>query len=399
MTADAVQNAINGTASNLDEIATQLGAKFYTSSLLYLSKNTLRLYFTPTGQEMPNAGAYDGSKSNYYYYKDHVDIPTAELDDQQGFTVDDVNFTYSPLDYVKAVIGSSNMTEEQKNLATSLFMYNQAANAYFDDPIPPQNVVDLSTLETAYEAQDGDVVTGTLSGNKKITIADGATVTLKNANITSLANAYYVDYAGITPLGDATILLEGENTVRGGYENYPGIYVPEDHTLTIDGTGSLNAAPNASGNQYGCGIGGGYEMAAGNIIINGGTITANGGYRSAGIGSANNGNRCGNITITGGIVNATGGQYAAGIGGGSWSAYVGCGNINVSGGTINAQGGTNAPGIGSGCFGGCGDITIADTVIQVTATNGTNAPNSIGAADSGSCGTVTIADPSKVTQN
>ena len=190
----------------------------------------------------------------------------------------------------------------------------------------------------------------------------------------------------------------GENTVRGGYENYPGIYVPVDHTLTIGGTGSLNAAPNANGRQYGCGIGGGYEMAAGNIVINSGTITANGGYRSAGIGSANNGNRCGNITITGGTVNATGGDYAAGIGG-SWSTYVGCGNINVSGGTINAQGGTNAPGIGSGCFGGCGDITIADTVILVTATKGTNAPNSIGAADSGSCGTITIADPSKVTQN
>lgn len=132
----------------------------------------------------------------------------------------------------------------------------------------------------------------------------------------------------------------GENTVRGGYENYPGIYVPVDHTLTIGGTGSLNAAPNANGRQYGCGIGGG-----------------------------------------------------------SWSTYVGCGNINVSGGTINARGGTNAPGIGSGCFGGCGDITIADTVILVTATKGTNAPNSIGAADSGSCGTIIIADPSKVTQN
>ena len=173
VTAGAVQNAINGTTSDLNAVAAQLGAKFYTSSLLYLSKNTLRLYFTPTGQEMPNAGAYDGSKSNYYYYKDHVDIPAAELDDQQSFTV----------------------------------------------------------------------------------------------------------------------------------------------------------------------------------------------------------------------------------GGGSWSTYVGCGNINVSGGTINARGGTNAPGIGSGCFGGCGDITIADTVILVTATKGTNAPNSIGAADSGSCGTIIIADPSKVTQN
>ena len=292
--ADVVQNAINDTASDLAAIAPQFGAKFYTSSLLYLSKNTLRLYFTKNDDSF-DPEAFDGVRPNNYYYVQNTNIPAAELDNQQSFAVGDVTFTYSALDYVKAVIGSS-MIDTQKDLAKALFLYNQAANAYFDDPVPPQNVVDLSTL------------TGTLSGNKKITIATGATVTLKNATITSLANAYNVDYAGITPLGDATILLEGENTVRGGYENYPGIYVPVDHTLTIDGPGSLNAAPNANGKQYGCGI-------------------------------------------------------------------------------------------GSGCFGGCGDITIADTVIQVTATKGTNAPNSIGAADSGSCGTVTIADPPKVTQN
>ena len=129
-------------------------------------------------------------------------------------------------------------------------------------------------------------------------------------------------------------MLEGANTVKGGYEDFPGVFVPVGKTLTIDGTGSLNA----SSNGYGCGIGGGYQMAAGNIVINGGTITANGGVRAAGIGSGAN----------------------------------------------NAS---------------CGNITIADTVTQVTATKGNGSPSSIGAGYKGSCSGVTIAPGANVTQN
>ena len=136
VTADAVAEAINGPASDLNGVATQLGAKYYTNSLIYLQNNTLRLYFTPNeyGQAMPNADAYAGSQSNnYYYYAEKTNIPAAELDDQQEFTVGDVKFYFSPLDYVEAVLSSSKMTEAQKNLAASLFLYNQAANAYFDE--------------------------------------------------------------------------------------------------------------------------------------------------------------------------------------------------------------------------------------------------------------------------
>ncbi|MBR0354124.1 MAG: hypothetical protein IJK35_02005, partial [Oscillospiraceae bacterium] len=149
-------------------------------------------------------------------------------------------------------------------------------------------------------------------------------------------------------------ILSGENSVKGFYENYPGIFVPENKTLTIQGDGSLTA----SSNSYGAGIGGGWEIA------------------------------CGNITIEGGTINAQGGRYAAGIGGGNGS----CGNISITGGLVTANGGYQAAGIGSG--GGdttsCGDITIANTVTKVTATAGSDAPNSIGAGYQGSCGTVTI---------
>ena len=287
-------------------------------------------------------------------------------------------------------------------------------------------VVDLSTLTADYEAKNGVTLTGTLANNVKISIADGATVTLKDVNITNLGNN--CNWAGINCPSDATLVLEGTNTVCAGrdgdgYNNYPGIWIAPDKTLTIQGDGTLTAYSNAT-NPCGAGIGGGYATACGNIVIEGGTINATGGDRAAGIGSGrsvscgtitiNGGNvtatggeyaagigsayngECGNITISGGTVVATGGDYAAGIGGGNNNGT--CGTITISGGTVTAMGGEFASGIGSGMGGDCGDITITSGVTSVTATKGDDA-NSIGAGSGGTCGTVNIEDESKVTQN
>ena len=198
-------------------------------------------------------------------------------------------------------------------------------------------------------AINGDVLNGKLSSSRKISIADGATVVLDGVVLDGGPDMW----AGITCLGDATIILNGDNTVRGFHDEYPGIYVPEGKTLTILGNGSL---------------------------------TATGGKRAAGIGSGYKGS-CGNITITGGTVTATGGEWAAGIGS---DKYASCGNITITGGTITATGGEWAAGIGSGNYGSCGNITITDGVTSVTATKGDKAPNSIGYGDYGTCGTVTI---------
>ena len=214
------------------------------------------------------------------------------------------------------------------------------------------NIVDLSTLTSDYEAQNGDVLTGTLGGNYKITIADGATLTLSGATINGVNDENY-KWAGITCEGDATIVLSGENSVKGFHENYSGIYIAEGCTLTIQGDGSLDASSNGTG----AGIGGGYYI------------------------------NCGNIVITGGTISATSGKLSAGIGGGMYGS---CGNISITGGTITATGGADAAGIGSGVAGSCGDITITDGVTSVTAIKGDGATNSIGAGYKGSCGTVTI---------
>ena len=260
---------------------------------------------------------------------------------------------------------------------------------------------DLATITADYEAKDGETLTGTLASNVKISIADGATVTLKDVNITNLGVGF--DWAGITCEGDATLVLEGTNTVcagRGsdGYNNYPGIWIAPGKTLTIQGDGTLTAYSNDS-QPYGAGIGGGYKIACGNIVINSGTITATGGWNAAGIGGGNSAS-CGNITINGGTVTATGGNYGAGIGSGAAGENQGsCGNITISGGTVTATGGENAAGIGGGSTNGvCGTITITKGVTSVKATKGANTPNSIGAGDGGQDITVNIENGANVTQ-
>ena len=257
--------------------------------------------------------------------------------------------------------------------------------------------VDLSTKDANYTASNGETLTGTLGSNVKISIADGATVILNNVTINGTNDSNY-EWAGITCLGDATIILSGTNNVKGFYNEYPGIYVPSGKKLTIQGVSDGNGKLTASSNGYAAGIGAGYAYAlsCGDIEIQGGDITATGGSLSAGIGSGN-GSACGTITISGGTVTATGGNSGAGIGSGN--AIATCGAITISGGTVEATGGLYGAGIGSGFKSACGTINIASTVIKVTATKGTDAPNSIGAGVEGTCGTVTIEDPSKVTQN
>ena len=85
--------------------------------------------------------------------------------------------------------------------------------------------------------------------------------------------------------GDATIILEGSNYVMGADIGCPGIYPYQDATLTIKGSGSLEAL----GNYNAPGIGSGPEHKgydyAGNVVIEGGTIIARGGMDAPGIGT------------------------------------------------------------------------------------------------------------------
>ena len=269
----------------------------------------------------------------------------------------------------------------------------------------PQTV-NLANIDADFTARDGQTLTGTLGGNHKISIADGATVTLKDAYITGLTKGS--NYPGITCLGNAMILLIGENGVKGGvggsFETglWPGIFIPANHTLTIDGTGTLivSSGGDIGSKDYAPGIGAipSYESEVsgadcGDIVIQGGNITAYGGCSSAGIGGTND-HGCGNITITGSAnVSATGRLGGTGIGGG----YNGtCNNITISSnGTVTAMGGGDAAGIGGGHNGTCNNITISSNG-TVTATGGYGSAG-IGSGYNGTCNNITISSNGTVT--
>ena len=170
--------------------------------------------------------------------------------------------------------------------------------------------------------------------------------------------------AGLEKNSTGTLTLKNDNkeagslTATGGF-NSAGIgggYLGDGKNITITG-----GTVNATGGSSGAGIGGGREGKGENITITGGTVNATGNEDGAGIGGGSSGSGE-NITINDGKVTATGGSYAAGIGGGSVGAWGGDGgsgkNITINGGTVNATGTDGGAGIGGGENGNGEDITI-----------------------------------------
>ncbi|MFR5576016.1 MAG: hypothetical protein ACLTJ2_08520 [Faecalibacterium sp.] len=209
----------------------------------------------------------------------------------------------------------------------------------------------------------------------------GAKVTLSNVNINASG-------AAVSVSGNVELVIADTNTLRSGTDHAGVEKADDDGTLTIDGTGSLEAY----GGESGAGIGSGSQKGCSNIEIESGIINAHGGQWGAGIGSGNVGNRPGvlggsYITINGGDVTAYGGSEAAGIGGG----FKGNGkDITINGGTVHAEsgGGEKVAAIGGGRVNGKGE-NIQITGGNVTVKSGT------GVWIGGTNGEITI-DPSKL---
>lgn len=216
------------------------------------------------------------------------------------------------------------------------------------------------TAQTAW----ADDVSITADGS---TVSDETTWTNCTVNVTGSGTVTF--YKRITISGTVTLNLGTGATLTASR----GIAVNEGHSLTIDGTGTLNA--NIANKQYhDAAIGGNNGSNAGTIIINGGNINANGRYNGAAIGGGNEGNG-GIITITGGNITATAaGNKSAGIGGGLEGN---AGTISITGGVINVSCGTFGAGIGGGATndsttpaGGGGTIAISGGQITVTSSGG-----------------------------
>lgn len=309
--------------------------------------------------------------------------------------------------------------------------------------------VDVSKLSTNAAFETGVTLSGSLRSKVGgISVRPFAVVRIRGLTVDGgavLKSGSPV--AGLSLDCNSVLIVEGSNTIRGfallGASNvaYPSIYIPEGCTATITGSGSL-VVSGIGGEPYGGGgnlvIDGsvtidsrpyrdssstayGSRNAAigccecgsfGDILIKGGNITCLGGGYSAGIGSSRStlkySSECGSIEILGGTVTASGGPSynprffgAAGIGTGSSqsqnSKVNSCGDISIYGGSVTAVGGQDGgPGIGAGDAGVCGDITIGNSVVYVTAEVANSYSDCIGVlhgssdARPGTVGTVTI---------
>ena len=127
----AVKSANNGAeASDMKKVAEKLGANYYTSSLIFLDRSTLRHYFTKKDSTFNPSLFGNNHQNNTYYYVEETNIPAHQLDKLQEFTVGSTTFYYSALDYARVLNASSAATADMKDLAKSLYWYSDAANAY-----------------------------------------------------------------------------------------------------------------------------------------------------------------------------------------------------------------------------------------------------------------------------
>ena len=184
----------------------------------------------------------------------------------------------------------------------------------------------LNNISGQYVAASGETLIGETEYGVKIPA--GATVTLDGLAIDQ-KNTTDKTYAPVTCLGNATVRVAGECVLTAQTNDYPGLQAgPAGTTLTITGRGKLTVTGK---NAPGIGCLDRSDASCGNIVISGGTVWAIGENYGAGIGTGYNGT-CGTITITDGAteVAATKGTSA--------TSYIGkggagsdCGKLTVDG--------------------------------------------------------------------
>ncbi len=201
--------------------------------------------------------------------------------------------------------------------------------------------VQVVTYQEQRHVDDSPVITGKSSQN---TVAVNAPegrrlhVTIQDLDVDVSAQQEAPAFA---VSGDGTVVLNllGNSNLHSGLM-HAGLEV-KDAALYI--LGQEDGVLNASGGQFGAGIGGGANAPGSRITIAGGNVNAVGGVFGAGIGGGQFGAGS-RISVLGGQISVKGGMKAAGIGGG-WCG--GASDISLLGGRLNAFG-VQAVGSGEG---------------------------------------------------
>ena len=137
---DVTKNMITTSPRNMTDSLSGYGLTYSGPTVVYLTKTSLRLYYTIDNSDTFNTVAqnvtFDGAKVGYtskngmiYYEIKNIGAP--DLDNEHTLKIGTNEYKYSVLDYVYDCLDSENVSGNMQELAKATYLYNQAANEYF----------------------------------------------------------------------------------------------------------------------------------------------------------------------------------------------------------------------------------------------------------------------------
>ena len=136
----------NGSVTVPKEFREKYGLAYVGSTLVFLSKTSLRHYFKVVDEEKfalvkdfgigwkegdTNLGTVQPVEKDSLVYFEKRDIPAKKLQTMLTLSVGGSTFTYSPLHYLMACLNSDTISEDMKELARAAFRYARAADEFF----------------------------------------------------------------------------------------------------------------------------------------------------------------------------------------------------------------------------------------------------------------------------
>ncbi|WP_415934584.1 GLUG motif-containing protein [Ruminococcus champanellensis] len=126
VTADTLADAVPTISGEMPE-----GITYYGSSLLLESGTVVRHYFRVADDADVSAYGFTGNKGKYYYMDQEAVLGTVN----QNCVIGGYVLSYDTMCYVRSVLASADAPDNLKQVVTALYLYNQAAIAYQQNPV------------------------------------------------------------------------------------------------------------------------------------------------------------------------------------------------------------------------------------------------------------------------
>lgn len=139
---DVSASTISSSGRSMDADLSKFGLEYYNTSVIFLSKTTLRHYYYVTDRNkfdaVKSSITFSGNGADgvcvdkdYYVYFDITDIAAADFDAVYTLRFDaDHSYGFSVLDYASYIV-ENNKDNNQKELGKATYWYNDYANTYF----------------------------------------------------------------------------------------------------------------------------------------------------------------------------------------------------------------------------------------------------------------------------